>query len=168
MAECPEVLKVPDEAVDELHQNAEKCLLGTVQLAIAADQRATTMAGIFGAGSIALLATAATLRASSNEPDLIWAAIITAIILYIATLFCAWSARPVDIFIGGYEPRLFIDCASDPIWMKKYATTDMQVRIDKNRRTLLEASKFLSIGAGLATLSPLFGATIYFMRHLFF
>jgi hypothetical protein len=42
----------------------------TVQLAIAADQRATTMAGIFGAGSVALLAAVATILAatSPNNP----------------------------------------------------------------------------------------------------
>jgi hypothetical protein len=42
--------QAPLESVKELHRQAETCLAGTVQLAISADQRATTMAGIFGAG----------------------------------------------------------------------------------------------------------------------
>jgi hypothetical protein len=51
-------------SVQELHRQAETCLSGTVQLAIAADQ------GIFGAGSVALLAAVATIlaAASPNNP----------------------------------------------------------------------------------------------------
>lgn len=55
---------IPEGAIEEILRNGEACLEGTIQLAIAADQRATTMAGIFGAGSVALLAVAATILAA--------------------------------------------------------------------------------------------------------
>lgn len=58
----PDFSNVPDSAVKELHRQGELCLLGTMQLALAADQRATTLSGILGAGAVALAAATAGLN----------------------------------------------------------------------------------------------------------
>jgi hypothetical protein len=51
---------VPAGAIREVHRQGEICLQSIVQLALAADQQATTLTGILGAASVALLvATAA-------------------------------------------------------------------------------------------------------------
>jgi hypothetical protein len=163
----PDFSAIPDEAVDEIFRNGETCLLGTIALATAADQRATTMAGIFGAGSVALLAMAATLKASaSGDSALVLASSITALLFFVSALICAWSARPVDFFVGGYEPSKLAECAGDPMWMKRYASEDIQVRIDSNRKTLERAASLLSFGAIVAAAAPLIGTAAYFI-HLY-
>jgi hypothetical protein len=80
-------------SVQELHRQAETCLSGTVQLAIAADQRATTMAGIFGAGSVALLAAVATiLAATSPNNPFIGGASAMAALFFVAAVTSAMAA----------------------------------------------------------------------------
>lgn len=51
-SESPNYLAIPAEGIDEVFRNGEVCLEDTIKLALAADQRGTPMAGIFGAGSV--------------------------------------------------------------------------------------------------------------------
>jgi hypothetical protein len=143
----PDFSGIPDNAIRELHRQGELCLLGTMQLALAADQRATTHSGIFGAGAVALAAAMAGLI-SGGHPNiiLIVSAAITAFFLFIGALLCAWSAKPTDFFVGGYEPRyLAVSCANE-FYALRYATEDLQVRIDANRVTLEKSAGFLAWG----------------------
>ena len=149
---------IPAETIGELHRQAEACLDGTVQVAIAADTRATTLAGIFGGGSVALLAGAATIVAGGN-PDKFHALLVSALVAagawFVAAMLCAWSGKPRDFFLGGYEPRLFAKSATDVTWMLRYATEDMQVRIDHNRTTLASNARVLRWGFYIAILGVL-------------
>jgi len=154
---------IPDAAADEIYRSGEICLSGTVQLAIAADQRATTMAGVFGAGAVALLAVAATVRSGEiSDPSFMWASVLMALILFFAALLCAYAGRPIDFFVGGYEPRLYVECAGDPYWMRRYASEDIQRRIESNRLSHEKSSRLLNCGALMAAISPIFGAVAYF------
>ncbi len=121
-------------ALRELARQGEHCLHGTVQLALAADQRATTMAGICGAAAVALAAAVAVLF-SAERPD---AAMIVAfatggLVLFVASVVCAWASRPIDFHVAGYEPRALSVAASQENWMLIYLIEDLQRRIDANR-----------------------------------
>ena len=162
MSKHPDFSSVPDCSINELLRLAEKCLEGTIQLALAADQRATTMAGIFGAGSVALLAISATVLAGvTPDKPFINAAIAAAIVLFFAALLCAWAARPVDFYIAGYEPQKLAKSASEPLLMKRFTAEDMQMRIDNNRDVLDRASAMLRMGTALAFIAPIFAIGIY-------
>jgi hypothetical protein len=136
---------VPESLVEELHEEGVLCLQGTLQLAVAADQRATTLTGVFGAGSFALLAAAATLLTASqpNQP-LLWGASATAVFLLSAALFCAWATRPVNFYLAGYEPKLLTAAANDRGWMLRCATEDIQMRIDSNRRVISRSASMVN------------------------
>lgn len=151
---------IPDESVREMHQLAEACLAGTMQLGIAADQRATTMLGIFGAGSVALLAAIATILAATpkNWPFIAGAA-TAAVLLFIAAALSAWAARPIYFYTGGYEPRRLAPSAGNAVWMLRYAIADLQVRIDANR-VALERSSRLTNWAMLLALAAIVLGTI--------
>jgi len=133
----PDFSGVPESGVKELHRQGELCLLGTIQLALAADQRATTLSGIFGAGAVALAAAMAGL-VSGEHPNLVLiaSAATTAFFLFVGALLCAWSAKPTDFFVGGYEPRYLAVSCADEVYALRYAAEDLQVRIDANRDTL--------------------------------
>jgi len=160
----PDFSAVEPEAIKELHRQAETCLQGTIQFAIAADHRATTLTGIFGTGSVALLAAAATVLAGS-QPNfaLVLGAGVTALFLLGAALSCFWASRPVDFSVAGYEPRLLApSVAADPIWMVRYATEDMQRRIDFNRAALERAARWVLCGAVIALVAILAGVGTFF------
>lgn len=86
----PDFSGIPAAAAKELCRQGELCLQGTIQLAVAANQRATTLVGILGAGSVALIAATATISLSLN-PDhktpLVISAAITALVLYCGAFF---------------------------------------------------------------------------------
>jgi hypothetical protein len=155
---------IPAEAIKELHRQGEVCLHGTVQLAIAADHRATTLTGIMGAGSTALIAGALT-RISGAHPDwaLVYAGASAAALLFIGALFCAFAAHPCDFFVPGYEPKRMAPSARDETWILRYATEDVQTRIDSNRVSLVRSSKLVTIGMIIALLAVPLGVIIFFI-----
>jgi hypothetical protein len=164
---------VPAGAIREVHRQGEICLQSTVQLALAADQRATTLTGILGAASVALLvATAAMISNIHPNWALVCAAAITAVLLFIGALFCARATQPVDFFIAGYEPKRMASVAQDETWILRYAAEDVQARIDANRDSLVRASWWLIWGRRIALLGVLSGlmvfSALYFLGRLHF
>ena len=150
------------ESAQELHRQAEACLSGTVQLAIAADQRATTMVGIFGAGSVALLAAIATvLAASSPHKPFIAGAGTMAAFFFAAALTSAMAAAPTDFHVGGYEPKRFVRSASDLLWMLRYAVQDMQDRIDLNRAVLERSARLVRVAMAFALAAIPLGVMVF-------
>lgn len=147
------------EAVAEIHRQGELCLQGTMQLALASDIRATTMAGVFGAGAVAIMAVIATL--ADRGGAIVWAALTTSGVLFLASLLCSWSARPTDFFVSGYEPKKLAVSASDAVWMLRYSAMDIQSRIDANRVCLSKATGFLKIGTLIAIGALPIGTVVY-------
>lgn len=153
---------VPDSAIGELHRQGEICLQGTVQLATALDQRATTTSGILGAGALALLTAAAAMSGASRPiVPFIIGATTTAVLLFCGALFCAWAARSTDFFVAGYEPRLLVKSASDENWMLRYAVEDIQMRINANRQALEYSSKLFTWGRRIGLIAVPCGALMF-------
>jgi hypothetical protein len=138
-------------------RRAERCLDGTLKLALAADQRGTTMTGICRAVAAAFVAAAATLQVGGSPHGLIEAAYIVAAFQFVAALIFAWSSRPVDFHVPGYEPRHLSQSASDEGWMLVYAATDLQKRIAYNRRKLVVGGLLFNAGMVIAGLPLLVG-----------
>jgi hypothetical protein len=106
------------DVLKELLRQGEACLSETLRIAIAADSRATSLCGIFGAAGVALLAaSAANFSGQYPEVALILAAVTAALIFLFASALAATGGRPTDFYIGGYEPsRLDLDACSDESW----------------------------------------------------
>jgi len=146
--------QVPDCAVNEFYRQAELCLQSTVQVAIAADSRATTLTGTFGAATAALLVIAANIGTKDKvDLSLLLAVLSGASALLIASTFCAASARPIEFHVPGYHPRLLYYAASSEKHIKLEAAADIQIRIDQNSVSLKRSAKTLSRGRVLALLS---------------
>lgn len=158
---------VTDESIREIHRQGQSCLDGTVTLALAADQRATTLCGVFGAGAVALLAAAASVLASDHpRMPLTVAAFVTAGLLFVASLCCAYAARPSAFSVGGYEPRFLIVSGADYLWMLRYASDDLQKRITTNRRALDAAACWTKWGMRVAGAAVVIGAAAFFTASL--
>jgi hypothetical protein len=156
--------EVSIDGVQELHRQAETCLLGTIQLGIAADQRATTLTGIFGAGSVAVLAAIATvISGASSHQALIGGAATMATLLFAAAITSAMACAPRDFHVGGYEPKRFARSAGDLPWMLRYAVEDMQVRIDCNRAVLERSARLVRASMGFAIAAIVLGTLVFGM-----
>jgi hypothetical protein len=162
----PDILALPETTVAIVHKQAEECLAGTVLLATAADSRATTLTGIFGGAAVALLAASATVLAAPEHKTyfpLFVAALVAALLLFAAAILCAYACRPIDYFVAGYEPKYLSKSATDLTWMLRYATDDVQVRIDTNREALAAGARKVSWAMRLALISVLASIAAFFI-----
>jgi hypothetical protein len=168
----PDFSNIPAAAAKELCRQGELCLQGTIQLAVATDRRATTLAGILGAGSVALVAATVSLSISpEHKIAFIVSAATTALVLYCGALLCAWAARSTDFHVAGYEPRMLAISATEEnteLWMQRYAAEDVQVRIDHNRRELEKSARYLTWGRRIALCAVPLGALTFFVAGLHF
>jgi hypothetical protein len=144
-------------AIGEISRQGESCLQGTMQLAVANDQRAVILSGVFGTAAAALAALLAALYTSPNVPPCAFliAIAVAGSLLFVASIICAESAKPTDFFVTGYEPRLLAPgFASEDITP---ALTDMlddvQRRINHNRAALKHSGRLLTVGVRIAEIA---------------
>jgi hypothetical protein len=153
------------DVLKELVHQGEVCLSDTVRLAIAADARATTLCGIFGAAGVALLAAAAANFASPHgEGAFIVAAIVAGVLFIFASALAAFAARPADFFAGGDEPRRLAN-VTDALSQLRYIATDFQMRIDANRVAMGRSATRVTLALCVAGLA-IIGAAAAFIVAL--
>jgi hypothetical protein len=126
---------IPEAGLREILRQAETYLDSSLKVAVAADQRATTLMGIYGAVGVALLVSAATIGTRA-QPDLalISAIIAVALLLLCAGLLCGLAGKPVDFYVSGYEPEKIVESSTEEKWLIRYVCEDLQRRIDINKK----------------------------------
>lgn len=154
---------IPDAALREVLRQAETRLDSILKTAIGADQRATTLMGVFGAAGVALLVSAATIG-TRPQPDLslIFAIVSTATLLLIAGLMCGRAGRPIDFHVGGYEPEKILKSSTDEIWLLRYICEDLQRRMDLDSEILNKASRLINGSFILAGIGVVVGIVVFF------
>jgi hypothetical protein len=155
---------IPEPAVREILRQGEKYLDSTLKTAVAADQRATTLMGIYGAVGVALLVSAATLGTRVQpDPSLIMPIVATAFCLLIAGLMCGRAGRPVDFYVSGYEPDKIVRSSADELWLMRYICEDLQRRIDLNKAILKKSSHWIFASFFASGISVLIGIAVFFI-----
>jgi hypothetical protein len=97
---------MPLELAREMARQGEARLAAITGLATAADLRATTLCGIFGASSIAVAAAVLASITAGRPVGLILAGAIVSIGLFGAALIAANAGAPRDFFVGGGNPEI--------------------------------------------------------------
>ena len=159
-----DLASIPDDSVEELHRQAEKSIEGTIQFAVASDSRAATLTGVFGGTSIAGLAALATIVTSLNAAQyhkLICPSAAAIMFLFVAAILCALACRPNDFHVAGYQPAKLSKSAASKLWMLRYATADLQIRITANRISLQRSARLTTAGMLTALASVPIAALIY-------
>jgi hypothetical protein len=139
--------KVAPENIREVVRLSELYLDGTIRLAIAADARALSLAGMFAGGTTALTAGGLALI-SSNELSLVKASLAGAALTAGAALFFGlWTAiravRPMDFNVAGnyLERWNSEDDLGGPLCLAQLGQARVyQQQIDENRRVLLQST----------------------------
>ena len=166
----------PVERDMRLHivQNAATYLDGQIGLATAADQRASTLAGVFAAAGTALIAAvvafATTTITGLTHPYLmIMAALVCAFCFLVAGFLCMASALPVDMYLPGTQPedwygdvaaaRKYDDCLASEAEIVQEKINDNRLIIKRNAR-LYKFGILLGIGAPVLGLITGFGGWV--------
>jgi hypothetical protein len=99
-------MHIPDQLAAEIVRQGEVRLNAVMTLSTASVARATTLCGIFGGASVALVAGVLAYFATENySPPLIWAGAATALLLFLASFFSAFAAVPRDFRLAGGMPQ---------------------------------------------------------------
>ncbi len=88
-----------------------------------------------------------------------------ALVLITAARFFAYSVRPVDFFLSGYQPSKLSKSSDDVRWLKIYAIEDLQKRITHNGKVLDRNIKTLRLGLCLMALAVPVGALAFFLLN---
>ena len=108
-----------------------------VAMALAADQRASSVGAAYGAVSAGLLAAAGTLDAieHANVP-IIAGLVVAAFGFFLGTCSCFWACRPIDFYAVGNNPDSQVPTASDIYWLKRYYCREIDMRLQSNAAVL--------------------------------
>jgi hypothetical protein len=145
----------------EVHMQAQ------LDVAIAADQRATTASSLFA--SIAAATTAATLAYWDKSGDLpiLIAGISGSAAMGIGAIITLRAANPVDFYLPGNHPRNWYDCRFEPIpAMLGAEAENYQYRIDRNRDVLLANAATFKQGTTLAVAAPLLALGVWVLTQV--
>jgi hypothetical protein len=165
---------VPLELAREITRQAETRLMVIMQLAIAADARATMLCGIFGAASVGLgAAVLAYLGSGHPASRLILSWTVTAVLLLAASIIAAFATAPRDFWLAG----------GMPITLRRYARNDTEWRseaemldgiaqglaesIERDRELLEQESRRVRFSLWFALAAVIFGPIVYFLFPYF-
>lgn len=154
------------EMAERLLQQGETFLQAQFESAIAADQRAMTMAAFFASVAAAIGAGSIAYWDKSSDLPILVAGLICSGLMAVGACVCLWAARPVDFFYPGTHPECWYGVLDKPLNEVLFGEAqNYQDNIDKNGKFLTQNSKALIYGASLSALAPLIGigAWLFFM-----
>ncbi len=147
--------------VRDILMQGETFLQAQFQSALAADQRATTLAGILVTLSTAVFA-AAIATWEQVPADALYGMSAMAGILLVAGAFAAWAARPIDFWFPGSRPEQWYDGKLEKcVDMLGGAAELTQSSIDENEAFMVGNQTAVRISFVLALLSPIAGLAVW-------
>lgn len=157
------------ELAREIARQGDKRLDAILSIATAADLRATTLCGIFGAASVGVgAAVLGTLTSAAPPAALIAAGAATGFFLFIASVLAALAGVPRNFFIAGGDPDTLREWSWDKHqWRNETqmldATAQRQAEsIQKDRKILENGTAFIRWAIFFGLASPLAGVASYF------
>ena len=164
---------MPLELAREIARQGDARLVALMNLATAADLRATTLFGILGAASVGIGTAVLAAMAANTGSDhpftrLIWAGIVTALGLFAGAIISAVSGAPRDFYVTGGDPDSLRQWSwTDDRWRSEVDMLDATaqryaVSIARNKRILQSGSVRVNCAIVLALASPVVGTAVYF------
>ncbi|WP_414815684.1 hypothetical protein [Rhizobium sp. IY2] len=146
------------EMAERLLQQGETFLQAQFEAAIAADQRAMTMAAFFASVAAAIGAGAIAYWDKSGDLPILIAGLVGSGLMAIGACICLWAARPVDFFYPGTHPECWYSVLNRPLNEVLWGEAqNYQDNIEKNGTFLTQNSKALIYGASLSAVAPMVG-----------
>ncbi len=157
---------VSEEMARQILNQGELYLQGQVQLAIAADQRATTAASILASMATAVAAAFLAFADAFQDKAALAAGLTGAGFLLIAGCFAAWAARPVAFDLPGNHPDKWFDDRKDGLTQRLGRESESyQRRITHNDSVMAANKGWIIIAFGLALLAAPMSVLIWLLLH---
>lgn len=150
------------EVARHIYAQGETYLKAQHQAAIAADQRATTMASILAVTAAALVAAAVNYATKSDGDAVVAALISTAACLLIGAIAAFWAARPVAFAFPGNNPTSYYTCLTTDLPTLLGGEAENYDRLIESNDRLMGRNQWpIRIAMGLAVVAPVVGALVY-------
>jgi hypothetical protein len=164
--------KAKESVVREILRLAELHLSSQLTVVSAAAQRASGLAGIFGAMATALAATTLAAYAGKTvEGALLLAGATVASLTYTGCVLCALAASSTKFHVAGNEPRNWWpdDVYDGPIIEALVGETEnYQMAIDFNVGVLSRNAIYIRWGIRIGTAAPLIASLVWATVHFGF
>ena len=162
--------EVDERMAQQILRQGELLLQGTLAVSTAADQHAATLAGIFSAAAIAVLA-ATLVMIQSPHPDtaLVVSGFAVSLTWFIGSSLCVAVVWPSKFHLAGNEPKNW--------WPDSVAlgpmveaiggeTENYQERIEYNTAAIRKSAKRLKLGAAMECAAPIVGLGIWLILRV--
>jgi hypothetical protein len=155
---------IPVQLAREIARQGEERLKALMHLGTAADLRATTLIGIFGAAAVAIGAAVLANLGSGHLPGpLVFAGIVTCLLLFAAAFMAAWAGAPCDFFIPGGNPEILRDWSwEEGAWRTEVEALDATAQryeksISDDQKILERSSRWVKRALWTAFAAPILG-----------
>lgn len=146
---------VPEEMARQIMTQGETYMQAQLQVALASDQRAITMASIFAAIGTAVIAAAVGSWESLHSLPLLVSGLLGGAFTLAGTAACLWAARNVSFFFPGNHPEQWYDGRDERLAiMLGGEAENYQHRIDENQARLAANARALETGFRLVLAAP--------------
>jgi hypothetical protein len=149
---------VSEATARQIMMQGETFMQAQLQAAIAADSRATAMAGLYTTLALAVLGAGFGYSDSTDSDSALYAGLFAGVFLIFAAVFANWAARPCDFYLPGNQPSQWFP-------VKRVALNKLlggeaenyEARITFNESTLASNKRALERAHIAAILSPISG-----------
>jgi len=150
---------VDEKVARQIYDQGHAFLGAQLQAALAADARATAMAGLYTTLALATLAAGFAYWDKSESLSPLLAGIVAGVFLIAAAIVSAWAARPTDFYFPGNQPSQWFACRkSDLAGLLGGEAENYDERIAYNDDLLGENQRAIRAAFALAIVAPLAGA----------
>jgi hypothetical protein len=153
---------VASDLVEEVISQAKDLLQAQLTVAIAADQRAMTFAGLLLAGIAVLIGTADRTSGISQVPELV----VLTIGFAIAAALACWSARPVPWHLGGDYPSSWkgdVEAKLSLHQTRAESAANFESMLRENEASIQSAALYMRMSMLVALASAIGGIVIAFV-----
>lgn len=153
---------VSEEMARQIFAQGETFMQAQLQAALAADSRATAMAGIFVTLSLAVLGGSFAYWDSKDSLPILAAGVVAGTLLLASAVAAAWAARPIDFYFPGNQPhQWFPGRMNNLVGMIGGEAENYDARIVFNQERLGENQTAIKVAFWLALAAPLLASTAW-------
>ncbi len=155
---------VSEDMAREIKSQGERYIEGQLQIALASDQRAATMAGIFTAIATAAIAGGIAYWDKTGSAHVLSAGLAGGFWMMIGVGLCLWAARPVDFYIPGNHPEQWYESRLGNLAENLGGEAEnYQTRITSNAARLVKMGRVLKGGAFLVCTAPIVATASFWL-----
>lgn len=149
---------VTEDMARQIAGQGETFLKAQLQAALAADSRATAMAGLYVTLALAVIAAGLGYWDKTGNSSALWSAALAGGLLVVAAILAAWAARPIEFYYPGNQPGQWFDGRrNDLVTMIGGEAENYDARITYNDERLGENQIAIRRAFGFAIAAPLGG-----------